>query len=541
MATQVGLTIGDYLGMLRRHALLATAIIMVGSVISVLVASLVPGIYESSSIIQVVPQDISQNLVPSAFNDYAGQKIERIRQRVLTRDNILEIAQRYHLYGVDHNATASDVVSAFNRDVSVDLINSKDTVRNWQTNPVIAFSVSFRGRNSWVVNKVDNDLATLFLNENVRVGIARANEATRFLNQAANDLLAQLDDAGRKIADFKAQNSASLPENKDVLLSAYQAAESNLRQIGNEYQQTQDAIGMLQSQLQLAQLAPAQAAGDNGNTPDASTDPAVELAMLKAQYAKLQAVYSDKHPTMQQLRVRIAALEKEVHATSSSASGSAASASPLAGGISDRIRHEQANLAQLVQQRTQTEARLQQLQHQLLSIPQTAQQLDQLQLGYDGLKKKYDDLRQKQASAQLDASLQEENKAEHFELVEPSMVADKPIKPNRIKLLLGGLGGSVLLAIGSVIFLESLGGRVRGVAALVAITGMVPLVVIPEIQTPEEVVRRRRVFGFGFAGLLLGLIVALVSIQLFVMPMSTLVGKIKNYSTVPARGTYGNS
>ena len=540
MATQVGLTIGDYLGMFRRHVLLATAIIMVGSVASVLVASMVPGIYESSSIIQVVPQDISQNLVPSAFNDYAGQKIERIRQRVLTRDNILEIAQRYHLYGVDHNATATDVVAAFNRDVSIDLINSKDTARNWQTNPVIAFSVSFRGRNSWVVNKVDNDLATLFLNENARVGIARANEATRFLNQAANDLLAQLDDAGRKVAEFKAQNSASLPENKDVLLSAYQAAESNLREIGQEYQQTQDTISMLQSQLQMAQLAPAQSPGDS-SVQDTSTDPVVELAVLKAQYAKLQAVYSDKHPTMQQLRVRIAALEKQVQATPTTSGSPTSAVSPLAGSISGRIRHEQANLAQLAQQRLQGEDRLQQLQRQLLAIPQIAQQLDQLQLGYDGLKKKYDDLRQKQASAQLDASLQEENKAEHFELVEQSMLADKPIKPNRIKLLLGGIGGSVLLAVGMIVLLESLGGRVRGVAALVAITGMMPLVVIPEIRSQDDIARRRRVFGFGFVSLAVGLVAALVAIQLLVMPLPTLVAKIKNYSTVPARGTYDNS
>jgi len=534
MATQVGLTLGDYLGMFRRHLLLATGIFMAGSIASVLVASMAPGIYESSSIIQVVPQDISTNLIPAAFDDYADQKIERIRQRVLTRDNILDIARRYHLYDVDKSASASDVVDAFNKDVAVDLINSKDPrVRNSAT---IAFSVSFRGKNSWTVNKVDSDLATLFLNENAKAGIARANDANSFLSQAANDLQVQLDAANRKITDFKAQNSASLPENKDVAMSAYQAADSTLRDIANQRQQIEDQISNLELQSQAATASSV----DNPAAQD-STDPATELAMLKAQYAKLQAVYSDKHPTMVQLRQRIAVLEQQLNqpATASGGHDKAASAAAVASdGFSSRMARYKARLADLDRQRDQVQARMQQLQHQLLMTPQVSQQLSELQAVYDDLKKKYDDIRQKQGSAQLDASLQEENKAEHFELVEPSMMADKPIKPNRIKLLISGIGGSAVFAAVVVVVLESMGGKLRGVSALAGVSGVMPLVVIPEIESREEVARRKRALVMGFGGLLAGLVVALLVIQFFVMPLSGLVSKIQHYSTVQARGVY---
>ncbi len=539
MATPVELTLGDYLGMFRRHVLLMVAIFLAGSLVSVLVASLVPSVFESSSVIQVVPQDISPNLIPAAFNDYADQKIERIRQRVMTRDNILDIARRYHLYGADKDATASEVVDAFDRDVAVDLINTKDPVQSRQVNPTIAFSVSFRGHNPWIVNKVDNDLATLFLSENARAGITRANEATRFLNQAMSDLQSQLDDASRKLFDFKSKNAGALPENRDVELAAYQATDATLRDINQEYQQTQDSINNLELQMQAVQLVPGASADA---TSAESTDPAVELARLKAQYAKLQAVYSDQHPTMISLRDRIRALQQQVQ-SAAPASGEAdkttgAAAGGVTGSLAQRVVREKAYLVELDRRRVQAQARLSAIQNQLIAEPQVGQQLAVLQGNYDDLKKKYDDLSQKQSSAQMDASLQEENKAEHFDLVEPSMLAEKPIKPNRIKLLLAGIAGSLVASVAAVVLLESMGGKVRGVSGLAAISGMSPLVVIPQIQTREELHHQRRMVQLGVVGLVAGLLVSLLAIQLFVMPLPKLVAKIQNYSTVKARGDY---
>lgn len=542
MATNTGLSLQEYLAMFRRHMLLIAAIVLTGSLLGGIVAAILPSGYESSAVILIVPQDISQELVPSAFNDYADQEIDMVRQRVMTRDNLLDIIRKYHLYGANSASPGTqEQVDAFLRNVSIDLIDTKSRPQAGRnTNPTIAFRVSFQGGNPAIVNKVDNDLVTLFLNENAKTGIARATDATNFLNQAASGLQDQLNRASQQITQFKMQNSASLPENKDVTMAAYQATVAALRDLGRDTQATQDQISNLEFEQQAAQSG----IGPSNDQADA-TDPAVQLERLKSEYTRLSAVYNDNHPTMVSLRNKIKSLQDSL-ASAAKTGGSATAAAGSDGDlltmqISTKIRAAKSQLAVLAQQRQAAEAHLNQLQRQLLLEPEIAQQLSGLQINYDDLKKKYDEIRLKQNSAQLNASLQEENKAEHFELIEPPVVPDKPVRPNRIKIMAMGVLASLVAAAGAVFLLENIGKKVRGVNTLIAATNVQPLVIIPEICSETEARQQARRLRNGLAMVLGGFLLLLLLVHVFIMPLDQLAHRVMHYSTVPMKGSYGKS
>ncbi len=542
MATNTSLSLQEYLAMFRRHALLIAAIVLSISLLGSIVAAILPSGYESSAVILIVPQDISQELVPSAFNDYADQEIDMVRQRVMTRDNLLDIIRKYHLYGANSTSPGTqEQVDAFLRNVSIDLIDTKTrTQTNRNVSPTIAFRVSFQGGNPAIVNKVDNDLVTLFLNENAKTGIARATDATNFLNQAASGLQDQLNRASQQITQFKMQNSASLPENKDVTMAAYQATVAALRDLGRDAQATQDQISNLEFEQQAAQSG----IGPTNDQTDAA-DPAVQLERLKNEYTRLSAIYNDNHPTMVSLRNKIKNLQDSL--ASNPKAGSSATAAPGSDGdllslqISAKIKAAKSQLALLAQQRQAAEAHLNQLQHQLLLEPEVAQQLSGLQINFDDLKKKYDEIRLKQNSAQLNASLQEENKAEHFELIEPPVVPDKPVRPNRIKIVAMGVLASLMAAAGAVFLLENIGKKVRGVNNLIAATNVQPLVIIPEIRSENEARQQARRLRNGMAMVLAGFLLLLLLVHVFIMPLDQLAHRVMHYSTVPIKGSYGKS
>ena len=68
-------------------------------VIAVLVAMLLPSIYESKSAILIEEQQIASDFVRSTVTGYADQRIQSLNQQILSRTKLLEIIKQFDLYG----------------------------------------------------------------------------------------------------------------------------------------------------------------------------------------------------------------------------------------------------------------------------------------------------------------------------------------------------------------------------------------------------------------------------------------------------------
>jgi hypothetical protein len=110
---------------------------------------------------------------------------------------------------------------------------------------------------------------------------------------------------------------------------------------------------------------------------------------------------------------------------------------------------------------------------------------------YENAKSKFEEVRSKQMSAQISESLEEDKKAERFALLEPPIMPDKPIEPDRKKIAAMGFFLALASSGGLVMALESAQQRIFGVRALGALVGQPPLVAIPYIPTQAELTRRK--------------------------------------------------
>jgi hypothetical protein len=145
---------------------------------------------------------------------------------------------------------------------------------------------------------------------------------------------------------------------------------------------------------------------------------------------------------------------------------------------------------------------------------------------YENAKAKYDEVKSKHLNAKIAENLEQENKAERFAMLEPPMFPDKPIKPDRKKVVALGLLGALASALGSVFLLEVVNARVRGTDALTAVTKMRTLSTIPYIYTQAEIRRKKYFYRYLILGILgLSLLVLLV-LHFLVMPLDLLIVKI---------------
>ena len=89
-----GLTIIDHLGAFRRRAWILALTIVIGSSLAFSIAYLLPPVYRSTAKILVESQQIPSDLARSTVTSSTSERLHLIQQRLMTRDNLLEIIKR---------------------------------------------------------------------------------------------------------------------------------------------------------------------------------------------------------------------------------------------------------------------------------------------------------------------------------------------------------------------------------------------------------------------------------------------------------------
>jgi polysaccharide biosynthesis transport protein len=523
MATEHELGLSDYLSILKRRWLqmvIAAALILLASII---LAIFLPPVYQSVGTILVESQHIPDDVVKANVTTYADERIEVIKQRVMTRDNLYRIMQKYNLYPkkVD-SETTSTLIDKMRKSISVDLLNA-DVNNSGGPKATIAFKLGFEYENPELTHKVANEIVTLFLDENVKARTERATETTEFLTQEVETLRKELESVENKVAAYKQQYSDALPEHMDMHMNMLERAELDMKEVDREAKATQEELRYLD-----VQLASSKAAVKRGNTSsDSLGNPISNLDKAKAELDRALILYKETHPTIRALKRKIENLEKETEAPVQAKSTKTDIETELVvAKVQAEIEAAKVRLNSYDQQKKSMREKMAQLQAQVTKSPQVEKGLFSLMRDYENAKSKYEEVKSKQINAKIAGNLEQENKAERFSMLEPPIFPDKPIKPDRKKIIAVGILGALVGSLALVALLESLDGRLRGVEAMSAVINMRPLVIVPYITTQAELKRKRHLTRYWILALIAALLLALLLIHLLVAPLDLLIAKI---------------
>ena len=164
--TEYELTLHDYIDILKRRALIMLAIIVVIIMSATAVAVLLPPVYQSSGTILIESQQISTEFISNTVTGIASERIEVIKQRVMTRENLQQIIKKYNLFRGDERV-ASELIADLRKRIKIKLL-STDLGGRKRGTATIAFSISYEDRYPELAYRVTNELVTLFLDENIK-------------------------------------------------------------------------------------------------------------------------------------------------------------------------------------------------------------------------------------------------------------------------------------------------------------------------------------------------------------------------------------
>ena len=540
--------------------------------VAVLLSVCLPSTYQSSATILIEQQEIPQDLVRSAITSFADQRIQVISQRVMTTQNLLSLIDRYTLYPDIRQSKPREVLLQRMRDdIGLHMISAQviDPRSGSPTHATIAFNVSYQNHSPDLALKVANDLTTLYLNENLTSRAQSAQQTSTFFADEATAQQARIDEIDKKVAIFKKQNRAKLPELNQLNVNTTDRTESELRDVDNRISSIDSQRLLLEAQL--AQINPtSQVYSDTGQRVMSTED---RLKALKSQLAGFKAKYAPGHPDIISTEREVAGLEKEVKSgdeTSNIARELTAAKSRLALAQQRytaehpdviKAQHEVEDLEKkLAAQPARTtrdkeaehadnppylqvkgqidalsverraaearrdalEAKLSDYESRLSGAPAVERDYRQLLRDLDNAQAKYQQLRAKQYEVNTSQDLETERKGERFTMIEPPLPPEKPISPNRILILAMGIVLSLGAGVGAVVLKDTLDPCVRGVQDLRQLVHVPPLVAIPVMLTQSERRTRRRILIFSIQGVLIAIAGTLLLVHLFVRPLDIL-------------------
>lgn len=574
--------IRDYLEIVwrRKYWILVPAVILM--LITAIFTYSLPATYKSEGLILIESQEIPQDLIRTTVTSYADQRIEVIKQRLMTTTRVMQIVNKYNLYSEERQKTPTSgpIVSLFRENVSVDIVqaNVTDPVSGRAKRASIAFKVSFLDKSPQLAQQVANELVTEFLNENVRTRTDRAEDTTEFLKLEGDRLQKEVQQTEREIAEFRDEHSDSLPDLLQYNLSMVQSTQQEIAATENQIMMLSDQVTTMG--LQLSMIPREVSAGMSAASPDQPSNAQVTLERLRAQYLSMQSKYSENHPDLQRVKREMDALAAQLGESMSprqsvelqleDARSNLQSLNQRYSAEHPDVKAEEANIARLERRlaelpneasepaattgstnpvyievkakidATQREiSRLRErqasLREKLADFEQRVVETNQVQRAYLDLTRdhenklnQYRQLRAKQLQAELAETLESENKGESFTLIEPPQVPSSAEKPNRPKLLAMGFVASMGAGLGLGILVEMFFGGVRGYTNISRVVGKPPLVVIPIILTESEKNRRRKLlYRLLFILVLLG-IAAVVLFHFLIMDLEVFWFKLLN-------------
>jgi protein tyrosine kinase modulator len=504
--------LGHYISILqsRKKYFVIPAIVVL--CLTILVALLLPSIYESSSTILIEEQQIPQEFVKSTVTGFADQRIQSLTQQILSRVKLWEIIQQFNLYAdLKEKLTREEIIEKMRDDIKLDTISAEvapgQQKKRSSNRPevTIAFSISYRGKNPLTVQKVSGTLASLYLEQNLKTREAQAQSTTQFLESELKQLQERIKTLGDKITAFKGQHEGLLPEQQEFNRQQAARLEMDIKQLDTSVRSAEERKIYIEGQLATVKpdtpligatgervMAPADrlkalevALADlqskfSEDHPDvrkvrreiaelkkmvgqpgggASTR-RQKLTQLRAELAAKQGKYSDQHPEVKKLKNEIALLEK-TPATAIPAKKVTEPENPAYISLTTQIKSADADIASLRSQQAGLREKLQMYRGRLEEAPKVEQEYMALVRDYQNATQKHQEVMNKILEARISEGMEEGQKGEKFTLIDPASFPEKPVSPKRWLIFLAGVIMSLGAGFGTVAVAEHLDHSVK--------------------------------------------------------------------------------
>ena len=498
---------------LRRlpYFLIVTSVISVAAIIA---AATLPPAYVSNMQLIVESPQISNDTTNAATTAPAEDQLQILQQRLLTRANLLDIANRFQVLKGMEDMNPDQIVEAMLARTTIE-INGLGS----RSGPPL-MSVTFEAREAQIAADVLKEYLSLIQKEDAQARTDRAVNTLEFFEQEVTRLSAELAERSASILKFKTANVDALPDSLDYRLGQQSLLQERLGQVDR------DIFGLTNQRDRLLEIFQ-----ETGRVADARLEALTpeqrQLESLKSQLNEALAIYSPENPRVKLLEARIAQVEVVVN-SQPQPTEEATTANTGNTTLDLQIAAINTRLTDLTSQKTTLETQLQSLAETIERTPVNSIHLDELTLDYQNIQLQYNSAVDRLAKASANERIEFMARGQRVSVIEPPAVPNQPSKPKRMLIAGGGSAFGVLAGLALVMLMEFLNRSIRRPEDMVSAFGISPLATIPYVQTRREMVMRRGWKLLLFFVIIIGVPLAIYAIHAYFQPLDLIAERIMN-------------
>ena len=438
------LTMEDYAAMFRRHKRTFILLAVLGPALGYLLCFVLPKEYASQTVILVEQPAVPTSYVTDISTGDLKQRLTTLQEQILSRSRLEGMITKFGLYPKERaqHASMETLVDRLRKKIVVTPVKPMAESNSTQ---LPGFIIKVTDRDPALAQKLCNEVAVVFMQENQRVKHEQASGTTVFLDKRVEDAKAKLDDQDAKLAAFKGRYSGSLPDEQQANLNV-------LAGLNTQLDAATQALNRAQQDKSFAEsVLTQQLASQSGENPSAQK----QLADMQSQLASLLAKDTEDHPDVIRMRQSIADLKQKM--------ASSQAASPATGPTVDtpeiqqlraQVHQYDAVMKEKTAQQRDVQRQIALDQGRLQLSPNVEEQYKILTRDYQTALDLYNGLLKKRSESAMVSDMNHQAESAEFRILDAANLPEGPSFPNPLYFSLGGLAAGLALGLGIIALRE---------------------------------------------------------------------------------------
>jgi polysaccharide chain length determinant protein (PEP-CTERM system associated) len=494
--------------------------LIAGIIIAYGVYGYLPKIYRATTLILVQPQKVPIDYVRPTITDTIAIRLNTITQEILSRTRLEKVIQELNLFpGLRQRVPLEEVVDMMRRNISVGVQRQRD---HGQT----SFTISYDGTEPQMVMLVTNKLASLFIEENLKLRESQAEGTSDFIDKELGDIEKKLNNKDEEIRAYKERHMGNLPQQLDANLRTLDRLHQQLWKVKESQKNNDDRVFLIQNHIearrtesiqnQMAQLnelrEEKEISAEDLRAEKTPVHPLVaQLHGLQKDLEFARLRYTERHPDIIALKKRIALIEPQVEeiwreqeakreetlrqlrAKREEMAARIPAEVQIDPGTAKLIAQYNEKLREIDLQnkrlKDEEENVIRQIavyQQRVEEVPKKEEELLLMTRDYELLKRNYQSLMDKKIQSRMFENLERRQQGEQFRILDPARVPETPFKPDFNRVMLIGAMLGLMSGCGLAYLRETWNQKFHTESEIENALGLRVIAVIPDLKEDPE-------------------------------------------------------